>query len=179
MATLHLVTCSNRRFLPSAPTWALAALLALGALAGCDQQRVAKLEEGVASELDVMKQFGTPLDIHREADGSRTFEYTRQPEGVANYFITIGPDGKMSALRQVLVPPYFAKVQPGMEQAAVRRLLGQPALKTPFALKKEEVWDWRWQEGQQRKVFRVTFDEAGRVTQAASLDDPKDMHGGG
>jgi len=179
MATLHLVTCSNLRFPTSAPAWALAALLALGALSGCDQQRVAKLEEGVASELDVMKQFGTPLDIHREADGSRTFEYTRQPEGVANYFITIGPDGKMSALRQVLAPPYFGKVQPGMEQAAVRRLLGQPALKTPFALKKEEVWDWRWQEGQQRKVFRVTFDEAGRVTQAASLDDPKDMHGGG
>lgn len=158
---------------------ALATLLALGTLAACDQQRVAKLEEGVSGELEVMKQFGVPLEIHAEADGSRTFEYTRQPEGVANYFITIGPDGKMSALRQVLSRPYFEKVQPGMERAAVRRLLGQPALKQPFPLKQEEVWDWRWQDGQQRKVFRVTFDAAGRVTQAGSVDDPRELYGGG
>jgi outer membrane protein assembly factor BamE (lipoprotein component of BamABCDE complex) len=179
MTTLHFVTRSFRRPVPIVTTWALAALLGLTALTGCDQQRVARLEEGVASELDVMKQFGVPTEIHQEADGSRTFEFTRQPEGVANYFITIGPDGRMSALRQVLSAPYFAKVQPGMDQAAVRRLLGQPALKQPFVLKEEEVWDWRWLDGQDRKVFRVTFDKAGRVLNAASLADPREMHGGG
>lgn len=153
-------------------------MLAAALLAGCDQQKIAKLEEGVATEMDVMREFGTPVDIQRAEDGTRVFEYTRQPEGSTNYFITIGPDGKMTGLRQVLHPSYFAKVQPGMSVAEVRRLLGQPAEKQAFELKKEEVWDWRWLDGQTRKVFRVTYDFNGKVLNAASLDDPRDIYQG-
>jgi hypothetical protein len=86
-------------------------------LVACDQQRVAQLEEGVATEADVRKQFGEPAAIYNEADGGRVFDYPRQPEGRANYMITIGPDGKMSALRQVLKPAEFAKVTPGLDKA--------------------------------------------------------------
>ena len=57
----------------------------------------------------------------------------------------------------------------------LRRLLGQPAEKQAFQLKKEEVWDWRWLDGQTRKVFRVTYDFEGKVLNAASLDDPRDL----
>jgi hypothetical protein len=150
--------------------WMAALCLALG-LVACDNQKVARLEEGVATEMDVMREFGVPLEIHQAADGSRTFEYTRQPAGTANYYITIGADGKMSALRQVLSQPYLAKVQPGMDQASVRRLLGQPGKKTPYALKREEVWDWRWQDGPTRRIFSVTFDQAGRVLSSGSVED--------
>ena len=150
--------------------WTAVLCLALG-LVACDNQKVARLEEGVATEMDVMREFGVPLEIHREADGSRTFEYTRQPAGTANYYITLGKDGKMSALRQVLSQPYLAKVQPGMDQASVRRLLGQPGKKTPYALKREEVWDWRWQDGPTPRIFSVTFDEAGRVVSSGSVED--------
>ena len=65
-------------------------LAAAALLTGCDQQKIAKLEEGVATEMDVMREFGTPLDIQCLDDGTRVFEYTRQPEGSANYYIT-GP----------------------------------------------------------------------------------------
>jgi hypothetical protein len=144
-------------------------------LAGCDQQRIAKLEEGVATEADVRREFGEPQAVFGAADGSRTFEYARQPEGQTNYFITIGADGKMSALRQVLKPAEFAKVTPGMDKAEVRRLLGRPARTQRFDLKPdEEHWEWRWLDGQQAKLFNVTFDRDGKVTASAISDDQRD-----
>lgn len=152
--------------------WWLAALAALGlGLAGCDERKIARLEEGVATEADVRREFGEPVAIQLENDGSRTFEYTRQPAGRQNYLITIGPDGRMSALRQVLAPRYFAQVQPGMAQPEVRRLLGPPAKRTPYALSQTEVWDWRWLDGPQEKIFSVTFDREGRVQSSGSTDE--------
>jgi hypothetical protein len=156
--------------------WLMVSLLAL--LAGCDPQRVAKLEEGVATEADVKKQFGEPPVTYNEADGSRTFEYSRQPEGQVAYMITIGPDGKMSALRQVLKPAEFAKVVPGLDKAAVRRLLGKPAKTAKFDLKPdEEHWDWRWLDGQMSKFFSVTFDRDGKVVSTAVTDDLRAQQG--
>lgn len=156
-------------------------LASLVALFGCDAKRIAKLEEGVSTEADVRKQFGDPVDVVTAADGSRTLEYPRQPEGWTNYFITIGADGKMSALRQVLSEPYFAKVKAGMDKAEIAKLLGRPAKKQSYAMKKdEEVWEWRYQAGgTANKVFNVTFDAAGKVIAAASADDPRDTQGGG
>jgi len=148
---------------------------AVFALAGCDQQRIAKLEEGVATEADVKREFGEPKAVFNEPDGGRTFEYPRQPEGQTNYFITIGADGRMSALRQVLKPSEFAKVRPGLDKAEVRKLLGQPAKTQRFDLKPdEEHWDWRWLDGQQAKLFSVTFDRDGKVVTSASSDDLRD-----
>ena len=145
------------------------------ALVGCDQQKIAKLEEGVATEADVRKEFGEPHATYTEADGSRTFEYSRQPEGQVAYMITIGGDGKMSALRQVLKPAEFAKIKPGMDKTEVRRTLGKPGKTAKYDLKPdEEHWDWRWLDGQVSKVFSVTYDRDGRVMSSAVSDDPRD-----
>lgn len=154
-------------------------LLAPLGLLGCDQNRIAKLEEGVSTEAQVRAAFGEPLAVHAEPGGARTLEYTRQPEGTANYMITIGPDGVMSALRQVLAPPYFARVRPGMTREEVRRLLGKPAKEWEFPLKQESVWDWRWRDGQQGMMFSATFDAQGRVLHAASAIDPREIQQGG
>jgi outer membrane protein assembly factor BamE (lipoprotein component of BamABCDE complex) len=153
-------------------------MLAL-ALAACDPQKIAKLEEGVATEADVRRQFGEPHATYAEYDGSRTFEYSRQPEGQVAYMITIGTDGKMSALRQVLKPADFAKVQPGMDKAQVRRTLGKPARTMTFDLKPgEEHWQWRWLDDQVPKLFDVTFDRDGKVTASAIADDLRDAQRG-
>ncbi len=144
------------------------------ALVGCDPQKIAKLEEGVATEADVRQQFGEPHATYSEADGGKTFEYSRQPEGQVAWMINIGSDGKMSALRQVLKPAEFAKVKPGMDKADVRRLLGKPGKTARFDLKPdEEHWDWRWLDGQLVKVFSVTFDRDGKVMASAVSDDPR------
>ena len=154
------------------------------ALMSCDSKRVEKLEEGVSTEADVRAQFGEPVAVYPDASdgyggGAKTLEYPRQPEGQTTYMISIGADGKMSALRQVLKPNEFAKVTPGLDKAQVRRLLGRPASTQRFELKNEEQWNWRWLDGQAAKLFSVTFDPDGRVTTTAVVDDPRVVSPGG
>ncbi len=155
----------------------IAASLAL--IAGCDQQRIKELEEGVSTEADVRARFGEPAAAYTEANGAKTFEYPRQPEGQTNYMITIGTDGKMTALRQVVRPDMFARVLPGLDKAEVRRLIGRPATTQTYALKKEEVWDWRYHYNGENRLFAVTFDPDGKVTGTQTLIDPKGVEAGG
>lgn len=121
------------------------ALAALTAVA-CDPQRINELEEGLSTEVDVRDRFGVPDNVWDDGNGAHTLEYNRQPAGQRNYMITIGPDGKMSALRQVLTPENFARITPGMDLQEVRRRLGKPAKVTPYALSGETHHDWRFLE---------------------------------
>ena len=89
--------------------------------------------------------------------------------------ISIGPDGKMSALRQVLKLTSFLRVTPGLDQDQVRRLLGRPAEAQSFALKEEEIWDWRFADGPEIKIFSVTFDKTGKVVGTGITPDPKEI----
>lgn len=140
-------------------------------LVGCDQQKINELEEGLSTEVEVRKAFGEPETIWPEADGSRTFEYPRQPMGHRNYMITIGSDGRMTALRQVLTPHVFAQIQPGMTQEQVRRILGRPAKRMTYHLKQETDWDWNWIDPPNREMeFTVTFGANGTVQHTASRE---------
>lgn len=158
------------------PLTRMAGALAAGALtllslAGCDDQRIRELEEEVSTEADVRARFGEPETIWPESDGGHTLEYNRQPAGHRNYMITIGPGGKMTALRQVLAPHNFERVRPGMEEEAVRRLLGKPAKRTPYVLKQETDWDWNWIDPPSREmVFTATFGPDGRVKRTGSVE---------
>ncbi|MFZ7319550.1 outer membrane protein assembly factor BamE domain-containing protein [Comamonas jiangduensis] len=139
------------------------------ALLGCDQQKIDTLEEGLSTEIDVRKAFGEPETIWPEPDGSRTFEYPRQPMGHRNYMITIGSDGVMTALRQVLTPHVFEQIQPGMTQEQVRRMLGKPAQRKTYQLKQETDWDWNWIDPPNQEMeFTVTFGANGTVKKSGS-----------
>lgn len=157
--------------------WLIAAAAAtMVLLAGCDLRRIEALEEGVATEADVRREFGEPEAVYPEPDGGRTLEYPRQPAGQRNYMITIGPDGRMSALRQVLQPAVFERVRPGMDEAQVRRLLGRPARMRRFPFKDEVLWEWRYLDGNESRVFEVVFSPDGRVQRSASQIDPGDLY---
>ena len=81
----------------------------------------------------------------------------------------------MTALRQVLTPRNFALVQPGMAMEEVRRMLGKPMKITPFDLKKETHYDWRYHDGPNEsdsKVFTVVFNPDLRVVSTMSVPDP-------
>ncbi len=172
-------------------------LLLILTLLGCDRQRIAELEEGVASEADVRARFGEPEKIWEAADmaslplpgallgtlaqpGARTLEYNRQPAGQVNYMITIGADGKMSALRQVLTPQNFERIVPGMLMEQVRKMLGKPMKITPYTLKQETHYDWRYLgDPNTARIFTAVFDAELRVVRTGSMDDIKAESGGG
>jgi outer membrane protein assembly factor BamE (lipoprotein component of BamABCDE complex) len=89
--------------------------------------------------------------------------------------ITIGADGRMSALRQVLTPQNFALVVPGMMMEDVRRLLGRPMRITTYALKNQTHYDWRFQDGPNQsdiRIFSVIFDSSYRVLSTMVAHDP-------
>ncbi len=155
----------------------------LWGLAGCDPQAISELEEGVSTEADVVARFGQPERVWNGSGGARIFEYNRQPEGTQNYMISIGPDGKMSALRQVLNPDNFRRVQPGMGVEEVRKMLGKPAKQVPYTLKREVVWSWRFQDVSEntKKMFHVVFNPEYRVirTETGPDMDGPEMRGGG
>ena len=158
-------------------------------LVGCDAQKIKELEEGVATEADVRARFGEPEKIWDAADmaslplpaatlavlaapGARTFEYNRQPAGKVNYMITVGADGKMSALRQVLTPQNFERVLPGMPMETVRKLLGKPMKVTPFALKQTIHNDWRYlSPPSTARIFTAVLSADQRVLSTASADE--------
>ncbi|MGH8804957.1 MAG: outer membrane protein assembly factor BamE [Polaromonas sp.] len=162
-------------------------------LVGCDSRRIAELEEGVATEADVRARFGEPEKIWDAADmadtplpgaaaapGARTFEYNRQPQGQVNYMITLGADGKMSALRQVLAPQNFARVLPGMRMEQVRKMLGKPMKITPYSLRQETHYDWRFLfPPSTPRIFTVVFDQDLKVLGTASSDEESISPAGG
>ncbi|MBG9388104.1 outer membrane protein assembly factor BamE [Caenimonas aquaedulcis] len=152
----------------------LALVAASCLLSACDPQRIAELEEGVSTEADVRAKFGAPDGVWPGAGGERIFEYNRQPSGHQNYMIGIGPDGRMSSLRQVLNPGNFAKVVPGMPAQDVRRLLGRPAKEVPYALKNETAWDWRFMEPPNTSmIFTAWFGPDMRVMRTSTQRDPE------
>ncbi len=161
-------------------TLLIALLAAASLLAACDEQRAGKLEEGVSTEADVRKQFGEPVQITERADGSKLLSYPRQPEGWTNYEMEIAADGKLAALRQLLTEANFAKVQPGMAQAAVGKLLGRHARELRYATQPGEVvWRWHVLRGQDKKVFDVRFNANGQVLSATLGDDERQTQHGG
>jgi outer membrane protein assembly factor BamE (lipoprotein component of BamABCDE complex) len=156
------------------PVLAGGALAAAVLLAGCDPQRIAELEPGVSTEADVRAKFGEPEAVWDGPNGERIFEYNRQPEGKVNYQIALGTDGRLIAVRQVLNADNFRRVVPGMRMVEVRKLLGKPARVTPYALKREVTYEWRYIDPpNQPMVFSVDFDDRQyTVKQAASMADP-------
>jgi outer membrane protein assembly factor BamE (lipoprotein component of BamABCDE complex) len=152
--------------------WACALILLT--LAACDPHRISQLEEGVSTEADVRARFGEPDTIWRGPGGERVLEYDRQPAGQQNYMISIGADGRMTALRQVLNPANFAKIHPGMLMEDVHRLLGKPMKVTPYPLKDELAWDWRYlQPPNTSMVFTVWFGPDDHVLRSGSAPDPQ------
>ncbi len=147
-------------------------------IAACDPQRIRELEEGLSTEADVRALFGEPENIWDASGGDRILEYNRQPAGYQNYMITIGADGTMRALRQVLAPHNFAQVVPGMMMEDVRRMLGKPMRVTRYELKRQTHYDWRYRDGPNAgdaRIFSVVFDHDLRVVSTGSGDDP-DRH---
>ncbi|QCP55039.1 outer membrane protein assembly factor BamE [Trinickia violacea] len=169
-----------------------ATLLVAGAInvlaAGCDEQKVAdavnsikpdeiafgNLQLGVSTIDDVRRQAGKPEIVWQNEDGSQRLEYPRGPNGTNTYMLDFGPDGRLIAITQALTAENIAKVVPGMMQDDVRRLLGKPATVAKYALSRETVWSWHWQEGgvSGDAMFNAHFSPDGAVIRTSRSEAP-------
>lgn len=168
----HRSTTSGRRQSAARSSFLSMSLVFLLSLAACDSQKMENMEVGVTSEAQVRAQWGTPDATYAEGDGAQVLAYSRQPAGQKSYMIVLGADGKLKAIRQVLVADTIAKVQPGMDGESLRRLLGKPGKVRKYDLKPdEEVWEWRWLDGNDAKILSVTLGPDGKVLRSASTAD--------
>jgi SmpA/OmlA family protein len=129
-----------------------------------------------APEAEVRSVMGAPAMEFAQPDGSRDLVYPRGPLGTRTYMATLGADGKLQGVRNVLSDDVFSAIKPGMTQEQVLRLIGPPRDKEHFARTSQTAWDWKYVDtwGYQ-SIFSVMFADAdGRVVSKFTrrLDKP-------
>jgi hypothetical protein len=141
---------------------------------GTPQQQLGedRIAVGVSTEGEVRIIYGAPSMVWEEEGGTRTLEFVKGPAGHRTFMIQIGADGKVKAIEQVLKPSNFVKVVQGMSEDQVRRLLGKPGKKVPYAASNETAWFYRYMEGAESRYFVVQFGQnTGLVTKTMMMPD--------
>lgn len=130
------------------------------------------LKPGNATQEDVIRVMGQPAMRWQAPDNSTQLAYPRGPSGTDTYMVFIGADGKLQHIENVLDPKHFSRVQPGMTEAEVLRILGPPPPGwTTYNPGHDELeWEWRYcNVFNEAARFDVSFDKtAGTVRSATS-----------
>lgn len=160
------------------PYWlsAVFSVVLAALLPACDAVNLPELKPGVSTASEVRARLGLPGAEYQNDDGSVTMEYSRQPEGVVCYMITVGKDQVMQKMEQVLTEANYARIKTGLSKDEVRRILGKPGSIQQFKLKGEEVWDWKVAGTipTEEKHFHVHFGlNTGMVTGTSSRVEAK------
>ena len=119
------------------------AAVASALLPACDSFVLQEIKPGISTAAEVRAHLGNPGNEFANPDGSVTWEYTRQPQGVDCYMITLGRDQIVVSMEQVLTDANYAKAREGMSQPEILRLLGTPASKVAYNNLHENIWEWR------------------------------------
>ena len=151
----------------------LCTLFSALALPGCDYVAQKELKPGLSTAREVRERMGPPNQEWPNEDGSVTWEYSRQPQGVECFMVTLGPDKILRSIEQVLTEANFARIEAGMTKPEVQRRLGKPGKTESFQLKQEQVWSWLIDQRMpgQRLYFTVTFNADGRVVRSGPFTE--------
>ncbi len=140
--------------------------LLLAACAGYDGYRLkpgATLDEVIAS-------MGQPALRWQETDGRQQLAYPRGPLGVHTFMAHIGPDQRLVLLENVLESRHFARIQPGLTQEQVLRLIGppNPYWSVHFEARNELAWEWQFCDDWSKLArFGVLFDAQTGIVRSA------------
>jgi outer membrane protein assembly factor BamE (lipoprotein component of BamABCDE complex) len=147
------------------PALCFAALAA--AVSGCS---LTPVKTGM-DEMQVEARMGKPETVRKNTDGSQTWEYPSGPLGRQTYMVTVGSDHSVKEVHQVMSDEYFSQVKQGMSRDEVRQILGRPGEVWTFGARDEEVWSWRYYQGNPM-FFNVMFDRsAGTVRATQRLEE--------
>jgi len=98
---------------------------------------------------DVYAKFGAPNQVCALPDGSERVVWTQQPMGQYAWGATVGTDGKVGQIEQILTNAHFEKLRTGVwTPERVQCEFGRPAfidaVGTPSV--RQIVWNYRYRE---------------------------------
>ncbi len=162
------------------PSWAacrglFAALLTGLTLAGCAGLGGPGLQPGSSTRADLDRVLGAPAMSWPEPGGGQQLAYPRGPEGFQTWMARVDAEGRLVGIENVLDMPHFARIEPGMSQEQVLRILGPsyPGWTVYFKARDELVWEWRFCDVYSEPArFDVLFDgSTGKVRSTMSMTE--------
>lgn len=150
-------------------------LLLTWAIGGCASYAGRDLVAGVSTEAAVISSMGEPAMRWQESDASVRLVFPRGPEGTHTFMVSLGADGRLRTIENVLTENHFSRILPGATQDEVLRLIGPPVPQWTayFSVRDELVWEWRYCDGGNLTAkLDVLFDgTTKRVRSVQSLPD--------
>ena len=146
-------------------------------LGGCVSYDGGDLVAGASTTAQVEERMGPPAMRLPQADGSNVLFYPRGPEGRHTFAITVGAEGRVRSIDQRLTLANFNKLSVGKTTSReVRELFGpaDPYAMSKLALSKREVWEYKWLDYQEKRVFWFQFSEDGILRETINSRD--DFH---
>ena len=144
-------------------------ILVLSLVGGCASYDGRGLQPGTANLDDVIHVMGQPAQRWQNADGSIQLAYPRGPMGVHTFMALLGADGKLKSIQNVLEKKTLSRIEQGMTEAQVLRILGpsEPSWTVYYARRDELAWEWRYcNELRQPSRFDVLFDASKGVVRS-------------
>ncbi|MBO9688369.1 hypothetical protein [Roseateles chitosanitabidus] len=124
-------------------TGATMAMVVMVALSGCATPvKDERMRPGVSTGAEVQQYYGAPSRIWPETDGGRTLEYATQPFGQTCYMVRLDAQDRLVGVVDGLTEKNRFRVEPGMTEEQVLRMLGRERSRVFFQLSGEDVWDW-------------------------------------
>ncbi len=146
--------------------------LAAGLLGGCASYDGRGLQPGRSTGAEVEALMGPPAE-RRTIDGRESVLYfPRGPLGRHTYAATIGPDGALRSIEQVLTQSNVDKLVAGITtRRDVRELFGPPSEISRLPRQAREVWEYKWLHYDERRVLWVQFSDDGIVREVINMRD--------
>ncbi|AXS81262.1 hypothetical protein [Dechloromonas sp. HYN0024] len=136
-----------------------------GLLAGCAAYDGFSLQAGGGRIEALERIMGQPAMRWNDADGGQTLVYPRGPMGFHTFFVRSDALGNFVGRENVLDTGHFSRIQVGMTQDQVLRILGPSVAEwtTYFKARDELVWEWRFcDDWNEPARFNVLFDGSSR-----------------
>lgn len=146
------------------------AALVFALVAGCASYGGWNLKPGASGEGQVRQTMGRPALEWEESDGGKLLAYPRGPMGLHTYMVRIDGGGRLTRIEQVLDEDHFALIRHGMSEEDVLRTIGPPSRTTPFRMRNELAWDYRFRDlWGYPSIFSVIFGADRRVKTAVRV----------
>jgi len=156
-------------------------LFAAMLMAGCASYNGAGLVPGKSTAAEVETVMGRPADRVTKPDGGAVLYYPRGPEARDTFAASIGADGKLQAIDQILTDANIAKIVPGSTTAAqVRDLIGPSVVHSSLPRIGRDVWEYKIGDEVHPFLLYVQLSSDGIVREVVRTRDPHyDMGDGG